>query len=206
VKPALFQIRPARARGYIRIAALHVVARRLRPRTIVRSPERGSASSVGRETPVKSLLFIAAIGFGVYYGYNHFRNPAHIDNPVFAELRVDVHADSRTINVLTFAKMADEADCRERAEIVWRKVIDCKECTMQLIDCKPSLSARYEQLFDDVPINISYLSLTRGSRYERDARMVIWGITGKEGVQLCELLKNGIRPRYSGRLQCVGAR
>ena len=51
------------------------------------------------------------------------------------------------------------------------------------------LAARYEQLFDDVPINIAYLSLTRGSRFERDGRMVIWGVTGKEGDQMCEILK-----------------
>jgi hypothetical protein len=156
--------------------------------------------------PLKALLLILALGFGLYYGYNHFRNPARIEDPTFAELRVDVAVGSRTINVLAFAKMADEADCRERAEIVWRKVIDCKECTLQLVDCKPALSPRYEQLFDDVPINIAYLSLTRGSRFERDARMVIWGVTGKEGGQLCEQLKTGVRSRYSGQLQCVGAR
>ena len=68
------------------------------------------------------------------------------------------------------------------------------------------LAARYEQLFDDVPINIAYLSLTRGSRFERDGRMVIWGVTGKEGDQLCEILKAGIRVRYSGQIRCVAAR
>jgi hypothetical protein len=110
------------------------------------------------------------------------------------------------VNVLTFAKMADDAECRERSESVLRKIIDCKACTMQLIDCKPTLSARYEQLFEDVPINIAYLSMTRGSRTERDVRMVIWGVTGKEGEQLCELVKTDMRSRYSGRMQCVGAR
>lgn len=155
---------------------------------------------------MKGLLFIAIAAFAAYYGYNHSRNPAAIDAPVFGELRVDVQAGPRTLNVLLFAKMANDDDCRARAEAVWKKVIDCPECTMQLVDCKPQLSARYEQLFDDVPINISYLSLTRGSRYERDGRMVIWGITGKEGEQMCELLKAGIQPRYSGRLRCIGAR
>ena len=71
---------------------------------------------------------------------------------------------------------------------------------------KHELAARYEQLFDDVPINIAYLSLTRGSRFERDGRMVIWGITGKEGDQLCEILKASIRVRYSGPIRCVAAR
>ena len=77
---------------------------------------------------------------------------------------------------------------------------------MQLVDCKPELTARYEQLFDDVPINIAYLSLTRGSRFERDGRMVIWGVTGKEGDQLCESVKGRLQSQYSGTAQCIAAR
>lgn len=77
---------------------------------------------------------------------------------------------------------------------------------MQLVDCKPSLPARYEQLFEDVPINMTYLSLTRGSRYERDGRIVIWGVTGKEGAALCEIVRGGVQSRYSGKSHCVSAR
>jgi len=77
---------------------------------------------------------------------------------------------------------------------------------MRLVDCKPELAPRYEQLFEDVPINIAYLSLNRGSRFERDGRMVIWGVTGKEGDQLCEIAKAGFQNRYSGQIRCVAAR
>ena len=77
---------------------------------------------------------------------------------------------------------------------------------MQLVDCEPDLLPRYEQLFDDVPINIAYLSLTRGARFERDGRMVIWGVTGPEGDKLCEMAKASFQNRYSGQIRCVPSR
>lgn len=155
---------------------------------------------------MKKLFLAVLLVGGLYYGYNHVQNPTRIEQPVFSEMRIDMTAGSRTINVLLFGKMADETDCRERAERVWRKLIDCKDCSIQLVDCKGSLSARYEQLFEDVPINMTYLSLTRGSRYERDGRMVIWGVTGKEGAELCEIVRGVVQSRYSGKSHCVPAR
>ena len=156
---------------------------------------------------MKTIVLILAVGVGVYFAYNHFQNPAEIQNPVYGELRVDMNAGSRKINMILFAKMANEAECKERSKRVWEKMIEnCKDCSMQLVDCKPELAPRYEQLFEDVPINIAYLSLNRGSRFERDGRMVIWGVTGTEGDQLCEIAKASFQNRYSGQIRCVASR
>jgi hypothetical protein len=59
---------------------------------------------------------------------------------------------------------------------VWGKVIaGCKESVQRTSVCKNELEPRYQRLFENTAIHSTYISLTRGSAYERDARMVIFG-------------------------------
>jgi len=156
---------------------------------------------------VKGLLFLLAAGAAVYYGYQYFQNPSQIKDPIYGEIRVDFTVGSRQLDLVLFARMTDEADCKMRSEKVWQKIItDCEDCSMRLVDCKRELAPRYSRLFDDESINIAYLSFTRGSRFERDGRMVIWGMTGKEGDQVCDIIKGNLQKRYSGQIRCVPAR
>ena len=90
------------------------------------------------------------------------------------------------------------------APLVWGNVISaCAQCSSQVKDCRTELPARYAKLFSNVPIASTYLSLTRGSKTERDGRMVIYGLTTQEGNLLCEQMKQQFSTRYTGKLECV---
>lgn len=156
---------------------------------------------------MKTLLIIAILGIAAYFYYPHFRAPVATAAPSYAEVRVDVEVASRTINMVLFAKMLDEGDCRQRTEAIWRKILqDCKDCAFQVMNCKSELSLRYAQLFDDEPINLTYLSMKQGSGAERDGRLVIWGLTVNEAAQVCDQMKGAFRSRYTGDLRCIAGR
>ncbi len=152
------------------------------------------------------LLIVIALGAGAYYAYNHFRNPANIKDPVYVEIHMDIPAGSRKITMALFGKGADEQDCRERSERVWKKIIDgCPDCQFQVLDCKRELDPRYARMFDDEIGHVTYLSLTRGSRYERDGRMIFWGLTPEEGNSVCDEARAEFKKRYAGDIRCVRA-
>jgi hypothetical protein len=105
-----------------------------------------------------------------------------------------------------FGAMASDEDCHDRAMRVWEKVIGCPECTLKQSECTAQLDQRYARLFTDTAIHSTYLSFTRGSRFERDGRMVIYGLTADEGTAVCEPLKVEFKKNYTGRVECVAAR
>ena len=61
-------------------------------------------------------------------------------------------------------------------------------------------------MFDDVPIHSTYLSFTKGSRYERNGRMVVYGLTSDEGDTLCNALRQQFQTRYTGTVACIRGR
>lgn len=158
---------------------------------------------------MKVLLILIVLGAGGYYFYDRTAdatNPEAITSPVYAEIRVDAAIGGRELNMAMFGAMASDEDCRERGMRVWEKVLACPECTMKKAECKEQLDARYVRLFDDTAIHSTYLSFTRGSRFERDGRMVIFGLTADEGAAACEPLKAEFKKKYTGRVECVAAR
>ncbi len=153
---------------------------------------------------MKALLIIVALGIGLFYGYQHFQNPADINDPVYVEIRMDMEVGSRKLTMALFGRSADEKDCRDRSERVWKKVIEgCRDCTFQVMDCKRELEPRYARLFDNEVIASTYLSFTRGSRGERDGRMVFWGLNAAEGDSVCDAAREFFKQRYSGEVRCV---
>jgi len=147
------------------------------------------------------LTVLAAVGF---YFYSRPQDPVEITDPVYAEIRIEMPIASRQIDFVLFGKMADEEDCRKRADRTWGKVIeDCTACRLTVSTCKPDLEARYLRLFLDAPINSAYLTFTRGEPGERDGRMVIWGVTTEEGNQLCEQVRTEFKKRYEGAVTCI---
>jgi hypothetical protein len=135
---------------------------------------------------MKVLLALIVLVAGGYYFYNRSvdaANPEAITDPVFAEIRVDAAIGGRELNMAMFGAMASDEDCRERAMRVWEKLLACPECKMKKAECKEQIDPRYERFFADSAIHSTYLSFTRGSRFERDGRMVIYGLTaGRGGV------------------------
>src|SRR5688572_23495836 len=152
------------------------------------------------------LIALAAVGY-VVYDRRQGTNPEVIETPVYAELRVHARVQSRDIDMVLFGEMTSTEDCQERSSLEWEKLItDCKECTMTLSSCKDNLEPRYRRLFDDSPIQSTYLSFKRGNRFERNGRMVIYGLTGEEGNAACEFIKNKFKSYYEGAVTCITGR
>jgi hypothetical protein len=149
------------------------------------------------------LIALAAAGY-VVYDRRQAMNPEVIETPVYAELRMGTRVQGRDINMVLFGEMASTEDCQERSNRVWQKLIDgCSECTMTLSSCKADLEPRYRRLFEDAPIHSTYLSFKRGNRFERNGRMVVYGLTGEEGNTVCQTIKAGFQTRYEGTVNCV---
>jgi hypothetical protein len=111
---------------------------------------------------------------------------------------------SRQFEFVLFGKMADEKDCRQGADQAWASMTDhCDFCKKKVSTCHATLEPRYLRLFDDAPINTTYLSLTRGKPSERDGRVVFWGVTTEEGNFVCDILKKEFSKNYKGAASCV---
>jgi hypothetical protein len=153
------------------------------------------------------LIAIAAVAYVVYDRRQGAFNPEVIETPVYAEIRMGTRVQGRDIDMVLFGEMASTEDCQERSNRVWQKLIDgCKECTMTLSSCKADLEPRNRRLFDDAQIHSTYLSFKRGNRFERNARMVVYGLTGEEGNVVCQTIKNDFQTRYEGTVSCVVGR
>ena len=161
---------------------------------------------------MKSLLILLLVGVAGYFGYQHFKSddgaaPEVIDHPVYADMRIDMRAGGRDLQFALFGKMASQADCDLRSTAVWGKVIEgCKECAQRTATCKTELEPRYQRLFENTAIHSTYISFTRGSPYERDGRMVIFGLTADEGDAVCEQTRSNFSANYQGTIECVHAR
>ena len=152
------------------------------------------------------LIALAAVGY-VVYNRGQATDPEVIETPVYAEIRMGTRVQGRDIDMVMFGVMASDEDCQQRAQRVWQKLIDgCKECTMTLSSCKTDLEPRYRRLFDNAPTHSTYLSFSRGNRFERDGRMIVYGLTGEEGNVVCETIKSDFQSRYKGTVTCVISR
>jgi hypothetical protein len=158
---------------------------------------------------MKKLILLIALAAAGYFAYSRFQNsnPEHIEKPVYAELRVDTKLGSRELNLVLFGEMVDDVDCQQRFDRAWNKIIDgCPNCSMRLSSCRSELEPRYRRMFDDVPIHSTYLSFTKGSRYERNGRMVVYGLTSDEGDALCDSLRQQFQTRFTGTVACIRGR
>jgi hypothetical protein len=161
---------------------------------------------------MKTILVMLVLGAAAYYFYAHLQRqdgeqaPTEITNPVYLDARLEMSVQGRQLEFALFGKMADDDDCRNRADITWGKMIDgCAVCTKKMSTCHATLEPRYMRLFDDAPINTTYLSLTRGAASERDGRIVFWGVTAEEGNIVCDILKKEFTKNYKGAASCVAA-
>ncbi len=152
------------------------------------------------------IIILGAIGWFAYQKYVGAAGGPVIEDPVYGEIRVTQQIQSREIEMALFIRAASDNDCRTRAQESWRGALQsCPGCVLQPVKCQKELPARYARLFEDVPIPSTYLSATAGTRGERDGRLVIYGLTDAEGVQLCEVARTQIATRYQGTMHCVKA-
>ena len=49
----------------------------------------------------------------------------------------------------------------------------------------------------------TYLAFERRSRYERDGRLVVYGLTHDEGMAVCEMMRSAAARNYKGKTRCI---
>jgi hypothetical protein len=150
-----------------------------------------------------SIILVCIAGY--YYHDRYGDKPALvIDEPVWGEVRMSVEAANREIEAVLFIRASSESDCRGRAKVSWEEAFEeCEDCKLQEPKCHASLSPRYAKLFDDVPIPSAYLSATANSHFERDGRLVVYGLTDEEGVFICKMMKKELDKKYRGETKCI---
>jgi hypothetical protein len=155
----------------------------------------------------KLLLFALLVGGAVAF-YRSYQGgaPRNFEHPVYGEIRVNATIEGRDIEMALFVRSADEDDCKERAHRSWEKTLAaCPGCTLQPTKCQAQLPARYSRLFDDVPIPSTYLSASAGVAAERDGRLVVYGLTDREGAAMCETMRSVVLASYKGTARCIAA-
>lgn len=155
---------------------------------------------------LKWYLIIAAVVFAGYqWKYRH--SEGHLEeiaNPVYVEYRMDLDAGGRTLNAVLFGKMASRRECEREAEQIWRESLsECEVCQFKSSSCQKELPSRYAGIFDDKPLNTTYISFNRGDARERDGRMVLWGMNDAEAEMVCEVMRKGMDQKYRGEVSCV---
>jgi hypothetical protein len=158
---------------------------------------------------LKLLVFVIAVIVSIYGYAEHQKNPTDIDNPVYLESRVSVqiHEIGRELEYVFVGETVSQEDCKERTKEYLSKLFSkCDTCNLKVQKCRSDLAKRYKNLFKGKTIHTTYLSLDRKSRFERNGRMVIWGLTDKEAEIACGIVKQKLTEKYEGEVQCIAGR
>jgi hypothetical protein len=137
-------------------------------------------------------------------------NPEVIENPMYADVRVDMEFRGRSIEGVLLAKVSDQADCQryfkevEKLMPQYQGGANGPTWKMKSSECKSELAPRYLKLFDNTPTSVTYLSFARGDRHERELRLVYWGITVDESDKACTLVSQAQRS-WKGAVTCIRA-
>jgi hypothetical protein len=152
------------------------------------------------------LCLMVALGWFAWKRFGHGGAPLVIEHPIYGEMRAGTTIANRDIEMAIFVRMESESLCHSQAEVVARDVLrDCPSCTLQPAKCQATLPPRYARMFDDVPIASPYVSMTAANSSERDARLVVYGLTDAEGQSVCEVMRAKVKERYTGEAHCVFA-
>jgi hypothetical protein len=158
---------------------------------------------------MKTVIFFAIIIIGAgYYFYQKDSSgiPEAITDPYFGELTVKQKVQNRDLTVVVYGRMVDNGDCEKRGQIALKDVFEgCTDCNVVDYHCQTELPRRAQALFDNQSTHLAYIALDRGNRGERDARMIVWGLTKAESAFFCTSMIPMIKKKYSGTVSCIEA-
>lgn len=157
---------------------------------------------------MKKLAFLIVLAAAAAYFYRSYVGgpPRSFENPVYGEIRVNAQIEGRDLEMALFVRSADDDDCKARAYRSWAGALkSCPTCELQPTKCQAQLPARYARLFNDEPIPSTYLSASAGKADERDGRLVVYGLTDREGEAVCEVLRSMLLESFHGSAHCVKA-
>lgn len=131
-------------------------------------------------------------------------------NPVYAVVRLKLDAQGRSFDEVIYAKTRDAADCQSYSKVLLDQATRSDQqglsWTLQSSECKTELDSRYAKLFDNQPTSVTYLSLGRGDRDERETRIIYWGVTVEESEKVCSGVSQMQKGHgRKGAIQCIHA-
>lgn len=164
---------------------------------------------------LKSLALLALLALGGKLAWDRYQTrlggPAEIKDPIYAELKVAMTLQNRTIEQVMLVKMADMAECSRESgnveAILGKEFANQPGQSMKVLaaDCSRELTPRQMSLFDNKPSSVTYLSLARGARQEREARVIVWGLSVEESNLFCDALAKSQASTRKGAATCVRA-
>ena len=157
---------------------------------------------------IRQELQLLAMLVAAKYAWDRFQpgGPAVFKDPVYAELHVNVEVQGRTIEQVVFVQAASFGECeKHRAQLEQLFGQVSLPMTVKSAECLPELQPRQRALFEDQPGNVTYLSMHRGARTERDIRVIFWGVSVAESNQLCDGMTKAYADKHVGRVACVRA-
>jgi len=110
-----------------------------------------------------------------------------------------------SVEMIVMGQKEKGSDCENRDWVCRAKVRNRGQTTVVSQENR-GLSPILEKLFDNRSTYTSYVSFNRGSRFERDGRMIVWGLNDKDSRTFCGLMKNFMWKGYSGEVRCVFGR
>ncbi len=156
---------------------------------------------------MKKLIFlIMIIAIGIYGHKILGENPSEISDPVYMESRVtiDIPNTSRELEVVFLGEMVSHGDCSKRRENYLANLLEkCHVCEIKSTECKTEIHSRNKKLFSDRKAHTTYLSLSKGNRFERNGRLVVWGLNDEEALLVCKSLRDQIGENYKGTGKCI---
>ncbi len=163
----------------------------------------------------KFIILILILAAGGYF-YQH-RKPAAestsfspIEKPFYTEARVKMNIQGHELEALLISEAADELDCmkqRDAAEKYMKQAMASlchNNCALEHVVCKPELEVRYAKLFNNEPTFLTYMRLARGTKDEREMRIIYWGLTVAQSDTICDAVPQFQKGR-KGTVSCIRA-
>ncbi|MCL2021118.1 MAG: hypothetical protein FWG81_03215 [Betaproteobacteria bacterium] len=165
---------------------------------------------------MKEVIVIIGIIVGAWFLFQKTQmeklNPEVITDPVYAEVRMTMDVERRNVEVVLFLQTANEMECKESSRVLLERLKKYKRSgksgaelwVFKSSECKSELSPRYAKLFDNEPTFLTYLSLSRGNRLEREGRIIFWGLSVEESNIICDLSPK-LQDLLEGDVTCIRA-
>lgn len=157
---------------------------------------------------MKVLFWLAVIGGLGYLLYQEVyltnSQPRVITDPVYGHFRVDANINGRKLKWDYLVKYTSLAECRESQKQEEPYLLkDCPYCKIANSECKDELSSRQQAMFRNEPHHVTYLAGDAGTGEERDARLIIWGLSKREAGIACQTMLRESSKSYRGKLECI---
>lgn len=156
---------------------------------------------------MKALLMLAIVAGVAYGGYYYYgANAGIIDDPTYAEARLDYDYGAGSLNFVFIAQTHNEMECREEARAMWEAVLASDgddEVELERMECKKELKGQYAGIFDNEPLRVTYVAFEPKKRHERPGRLVLWGASHAQAKMFCEFIKKSARGEYAGTISCI---